>query len=96
MHAAYQAACDEGTSLAHTGVLTPDDFRAYWCGRGGEQWVAHGGDVVLGGYTLRPNQPGRGAHVATATHVVAPDPRDRSDGELSAPRGCLVTEERSG
>jgi GNAT superfamily N-acetyltransferase len=89
MHAAYQAACDEGTSLAHTGGLTRDDFRAYWCGRGGEQWVAHRGELVLGGYTLRPNQPGRGAHVATATYVVAPDARGLGVGRALGEHSLL-------
>lgn len=33
-------------------------------------WVAELDGRVVGGYVLRPNQPGRGSHVCNATYVV--------------------------
>jgi L-amino acid N-acyltransferase YncA len=45
-------------------------------------YVAVRNDRLVGGYVLRPNQPGRGAHVANATYMVAPDVQGRGIGGL--------------
>lgn len=79
----FGAICRAGETLAQDETTTKSQFRAYWLGAGGEQHVAtdaEGG--VLGGYTLRPNQPGRGAHVGTATYVVDEAARGRGIGRL--------------
>lgn len=56
------------------------DLEVYWCGRGGEQWVAESEGRMLGAYTLRANHPGRGAHVGTASYLVASAARGRGVG----------------
>lgn len=61
---------EDGATYADEIVPTLPEFETYWCGRGGEQWVALEDDRVVGGYTLRPNHPGRGAHVGTASYLV--------------------------
>ncbi len=60
-----------GDAYAQDTPGTALELEVYWCGRGGEQWVAESEGRVLGAYTLRANHPGRGAHVATASYLVA-------------------------
>jgi ribosomal protein S18 acetylase RimI-like enzyme len=60
----------DGTTFAPDERTQEGDFLRDWTARGGEQWVAVADVRVLGAYTLRPNQPGRGAHIATASYLV--------------------------
>ncbi len=60
----------DGTTFAPDEQTGQARFLADWFGRGGEQWVAEADGRVVGAYTVRPNQPGRGAHVATASYGV--------------------------
>jgi ribosomal protein S18 acetylase RimI-like enzyme len=60
----------DGTTYAPDDEMPEADFLRDFFGRGGEQWVAESSGTLLGAYTLRPNQPGRGAHVATASYGV--------------------------
>ena len=60
----------EGTTYAADERTAESDFLRDWFGRGGEQWVAEADGRVVGAYTLRPNHPGRGAHIATASYGV--------------------------
>lgn len=46
------------------------DVLGYWHSSGARSFVAVRGDEVLGSYVLKPNQPGRGAHVANAGYMV--------------------------
>jgi len=66
----FQEVVAEGATYAADEATSEGDFLRDWTGRGGEQWVAADGERVVGAYTLRPNQPGRGAHVATASYLV--------------------------
>jgi L-amino acid N-acyltransferase YncA len=40
-------------------------------------WVAEDDGRLVGTYSVRPNQPGRGSHVANAGYIVAPEARGR-------------------
>jgi ribosomal protein S18 acetylase RimI-like enzyme len=64
-----------GETYVQDSTTTEADFASYWWGRGGEQWVAEHEGRIAGGYTLRANHPGRGAHVGTASYVVAKEAR---------------------
>lgn len=81
VYASFVEIAAAGTSFAQEADLSRAEFELYWSGRGGEQWVACEGDVFLGAYTLRANQPGRGGHVATATYLVSERARGRGVGE---------------
>ncbi len=69
-----------GETYVDDATTTRDAFIAGWLGRGGEQWVAVDGGGLLGAYTLRPNHVGRGAHVGTASYIVASAARGRGIG----------------
>ena len=73
--ALFSAIFAEGTTYAPDEQTSESSFLADWFGRGGEQWVAEAEGKLLGAYTVRPNQPGRGAHVATASYGVAAEAR---------------------
>jgi ribosomal protein S18 acetylase RimI-like enzyme len=66
----FLAILAEGATYAPDERTTEADFLRDFFGRGGEQWLAESGGQVVGAYTLRPNQPGRGAHIATASYGV--------------------------
>jgi len=70
----------DGTTFAADERTTEEEFRREWSGRGGEQWVAEAEGRVLGAYTLRPNHPGRGSHVATASYLVDAGSRGQGIG----------------
>jgi ribosomal protein S18 acetylase RimI-like enzyme len=66
----FSAILVDGTTYAPDEQTTESDFLRDFFGRGGEQWVAESEGRLVGAYTLRSNQPGRGAHVATASYGV--------------------------
>jgi ribosomal protein S18 acetylase RimI-like enzyme len=70
----------DGTTYAPDEGMRAADFLRDWFGRGGEQWMALRAGRVVGAYTLRPNQPGRGAHVATASYGVDASARGQGVG----------------
>lgn len=85
LHALWQAFAEivaSGETYVQDAATTQAEFVTYWWGRGGEQWVAESEGQVAGGYTLRENHPGRGAHVGTASFVVSRDARGQGIGRL--------------
>ena len=53
----------------------------YWEAPKGAIYVATADDVVVGSYTLQPNQADRGAHVANAGYMVSEAYRNQGIGE---------------
>jgi L-amino acid N-acyltransferase YncA len=74
-----------GETYAYDPDLTSDQARSLWTAQPpGATVVATDGDVVLGTATMGPNRPGRGAHVGTASFMVASAARGRGVGRLLA------------
>lgn len=71
--------------VVHDGTVFPfEDVLGvldYWLGPGTRAFVACDGDIVVGSYALKPNHPGRGAHVCNAGYLVARDHRRHGVGE---------------
>ncbi|NAZ83276.1 GNAT family N-acetyltransferase [Kineococcus sp. R8] len=66
----------EGETYAYPPGLTSEAARALWVQPPPDRTVvAVDGDTVLGTAKAGPNRPGRGAHVATASFMVAPAAR---------------------
>ena len=71
----------DGRTYAYPDGLTSEQARALWMEQPpGTTVVAVDGDGLLGTAKAGPNRPGRGAHVATASFMVAPRARGRGVG----------------
>ena len=60
-----------GDAYAYDEQTSRDNALAFWLTSSMSCWVAEHGGTVVGTYYLRPNQPGRGDHVANAGYMVA-------------------------
>jgi len=70
-----------GQTYAFPEDLTEDSGRGWWMEASpGRTVVAVEGDVVLGSAKMGPNRPGRGAHIGTASFMVAPGHTGRGVG----------------
>lgn len=75
----FTAITAAGRTYAYPQDATSDQARALWMGQG-RVVVAEDQWQVLGTATMGPNRPGRGAHVATGSFMVAPDAEGRGVG----------------
>ena len=74
-----------GETYAYDPDLTSDEARALWMERPpGRTTVAVVDGAVLGSAKMGPNRPGRGAHVGTASFMVAPESRGTGVGRALA------------
>lgn len=65
--------------------MSREDALAYWFAPAHHPYVAVAEDGrVLGSYILKPNQPGRGAHVANGSYMTASRARGMGIGGLMA------------
>ncbi len=77
----FAAIVAAGETYAYPEGLTAEQARPWWLEPPpGTTVVAVDGDEVLGSAKAGPNRPGRGAHVATASFMVAPEHQGRGVG----------------
>lgn len=82
----YRTIVDEGNSYPHDQVPDHDEFMEYWF-RGKHTIVAYAPNRernprLVGAFYLKPNWPGRAAHVANAGFIVVPEWRGKGLGRL--------------
>jgi ribosomal protein S18 acetylase RimI-like enzyme len=75
-----RAVVEDGTTYAFAADTSDRELLEYWPAPGDGSFVATRGDLVVGCYVLRPNQPGRGGHVANASYAVLSEARGRGVG----------------
>jgi GNAT superfamily N-acetyltransferase len=85
IHPIFSAVVADGRTYAYPEQLSSDEARSLWMEQPpGRTVVAveddRPGAGVWGTAKMGPNRPGRGAHVATASFMVAPDCRGRGVG----------------
>ncbi len=81
VYAIFRDIIAEGETYVYTHTLRPDVAKALWIvGPPGETVVALVDGVILGAATFGPNRPGRGAHVSTASFIVASEARGQGIG----------------
>ena len=71
----------DGTVYPFRADMDDDALRAFWFSPVGHLHVATSGGDLLGVYVVKPNQPGRGSHVANAAYAVSERFRGRGIGE---------------
>ena len=80
-----------GLTYAVDPGITREDACRYWIATARETHVAVEGDVVLGTYYIRTNQPGFGDHICNCGYIVAEAARGRG----LAARMCQHSQERA-
>ena len=81
VYAIFRDIVAQGETYAYPDNLTADEAKALWIdGPPSETVVALLGGVILGTARFGPNRPGRGAHVSTASFMVADAARGQGIG----------------
>ena len=78
----FQAIVAAGDAFAYPADSDEAEIRASWTTPPARCFVFERDGEVLGGYMIRPNQPGRGSHVANAAYLVAPHARGQGLASL--------------
>lgn len=69
-----------------TYVFHPDSSRdkmlAYWLAPEKKSYVVEENGVIVGTFTIRPNMPDRGSHIANGSYMVHPDQAGKGIGEF--------------
>src|SRR5436305_526447 len=81
LRAILNGVVERGDAFAYDAPFSPEEARR-WVASYDACYVAVADGRVAGGYVLRPNQPGRGSHVANAAYMVAPDVRGHGLGRV--------------
>ena len=66
-----------GETYALPQDLSEQGALGYWLGQDRETFVAEASGEILGTYYIRPNQPGRGAHVCNCGYMTATEAAGR-------------------
>lgn len=78
----FRSVCLAGDVFAYDADTTEETARKLWFDPPAAPFVAEEDGVFLGTYYLRPNQPGRGNHVANGGYMVAEAARGRGLAEV--------------
>src|SRR5262249_39898678 len=81
----FQRVAAAGDAFAYDADTPEEGLRRLWFLPPARAFVAEIGGRVVGTYYVRPNQPGRGAHVANAGYMVA----DKARGQGLASALCV-------
>ena len=94
VYAIFYDVVAQGETYAYPDDLTSDEARLLWVeGPPGESVVALIDGVVVGTAKYGPNRAGRGAHVSTASFMVASDARGRGVGRALCEYAIARTKE---
>lgn len=81
LYAAFAAAVEEGTGYPQAAPIDREQFRAVWLEPTTAVRIARADGEFAGAYYLKPNFPGRAAHIANAGYLVVTGKRGRGIGE---------------
>lgn len=76
----FRTVVETGDTYPYAPDTTEEEAKALWIDAVQATYVAVEDGRVIGTYTLKPNQPGLGAHVCNAGYMVAPDVRGKGIG----------------
>lgn len=92
--AIFREVIDEGVAFAFDQSTSRDDGLRFWLESPTCCFVAELDGRVVGTYFLRPNQPGRGAHVANAGYMVARAGQGRGIGRAMGEHSIIEARRR--
>ena len=93
--AMFQDVVAPGDTYAFDSSTTREEALDYWYQPAGHAYVAEHEGRAVGSYLLKPNQPGRGAHVANAAFMVPTASRGLGVGRAMGEH-CLAEAKRLG
>jgi len=91
----FQSVVAAGDSFVFDEQTTREQALAYWFQPEGHAYVAENDGRLAGSYLLKPNQPGRGSHIANASFMVSPEARGLGVGRHMGEH-CLAEAARQG
>lgn len=80
LYAGFSRVVDAGEGYPQAPGITEEEFQDYWLEHKSSVMVARCGQELAGSYYLKPNFPGRGAHIANAGYFVVEEWRGRGIG----------------
>jgi ribosomal protein S18 acetylase RimI-like enzyme len=90
----FQRVVAAGDSYAYSAETTRQQARRIWTATPAVAHVAEEGDRVVGTYTLKPNQPGLGDHIANCGYMTHPDACGRGIGAAMCEHSLAAARER--
>jgi ribosomal protein S18 acetylase RimI-like enzyme len=78
---AFAAVVEEGTGYPQAPPISREEFRAVWFEQTVSVQVTRVAERLAGAYYLKPNFPGRAAHIGNAGYIVVPEQRGSGIGE---------------
>lgn len=91
----FHAVVATGDTYVFEPEMPREEALAYWFRPDTHTYVAEREGQVIATYILKPNQPGRGSHVANAAFMVSPTARGAGVGKLMGEH-CLAEARRLG
>lgn len=79
MRAIFDAVVATGDTLPFSGAMAPEVFHSHWFGAH-RAYVAEDGAGIAGMYKMGANYPDLGAHISSATYLVAPSAQGKGIG----------------
>ena len=76
----FQGVIAAGDAYVFESEMPREEAMAYWFNPKTHSYVAEHEGEVVGCYLIRPNHPGRGAHVANGSYMVSPVERRHGTG----------------
>ena len=67
----FKEVIEKGDSYVFTEDTSQADFEKFWLGSGVSSFVAVKENEIVGTYMMKPNQVGRGSHVANCGYITA-------------------------
>ena len=89
----FHAVVSAGDTYAYSPTITEAEARALWTTPPSRSFVLRHEGQVVGGYMLRPNQPGLGNHVANAGYMVGSNWRGRGFASQMCEHSLSVAKE---
>jgi len=83
-----------GDTFPYPNETTFEQFKEIWMPAASFSFVAICDGRICGAYFVKPQWPGRGSHVATATYMVAPDARGQGLGLALGQHSLVAARER--
>ena len=91
----FQTVVAAGDSFVFDEQMTREQALTYWFQPEGHAYVAENDGRIAGSYLFKPNQPGRGSHIANGAFMVSPEARGLGVGRRMGEH-CLAEASRLG